>query len=54
MSDFACIFCPVPTSLTGSNLLSWTVCLPRLSDQFKSKKDQPKTGYSVKKLKEVH
>ena len=51
-SCFASTFCPLPVSITLSNILSWTVCLPGLSDRFESlKKDRPKTGYRVK---EVH
>ena len=50
-SCFAFTFCPLPISITLSNILLWTVCLPGLSDRFESKKDGPKTGYQVK---EVH
>ena len=48
---FAIIFSPLPVLITLSNVLSWTVCLPGLSDRFESKKDLTKTGYLVK---EVH
>ena len=36
-SDFVTIFRPLPVSLTIRlcDLLSWIVCLPGLSDQFK-------------------
>ena len=50
-SYLAFTFCPLPVSITLSNILSWTVCLPGLSDRFESEKDRPKTGYRVK---EVH
>ena len=38
-SYFTFTFCPLPVSITLSNILSWTVCLPGLSDQFESQKD---------------
>ena len=49
-SCFAFTFCPLPISITLSNILLWTVCLPGLSDRFESKKDGPKTGYQVKEV----
>ena len=42
-SYFAFFFSPLPVLITLSNILSWTVCLPELSDQLKSEKDRPKT-----------
>ena len=50
-SYFAFTFCPLPVSITLSNIFSWTVCITGLSDRFEYKKDGPKTGYRVK---EVH
>ena len=44
-SYFAFIFSPLPALITLSSILSWTVCLPELSDLLKSKKDRPKTCY---------
>ena len=50
-SYFIFIFSPLPVSITLSNILSETVCLPGLSDLFESKNDRPKPGY---RGKEVH
>ena len=53
-SYFVFTFCPLPVSITLSNILSWTVCLRGLSDRFESKKDPPKTGYGVKEVHKKH
>ena len=53
-SYFAFTFCPLPVSITLSNILLWTMCLPGLSDQFESKKDWPKTGCQVKEVHKKH